>query len=299
MAAYSLSLSLLMLVAYLAERLFGLRRWTSDVGDFSGCAFLEGRIYTAVTSSFLHNSMAHTLKQVLFLLLFGPAVEKTLGGLHFTVGYLFCGAGACILSWRMLRRRLLNDPNYMKENANAEDAANVAFIADSSPSRGGSACTYALATLSLVTCGEKQLRIGPSGEKNWTVATQIMLVGWRLIPDMFSRRRESRAWWLFALAVLLLGVAAVPRPPSVADLQICWFTVAIAAHYLEKATTSQRMMMTAAVTDWQSHLCGALLGALWGSVVAHRHMSETEVTLAMLSRIGLALGLAGFCGVQQ
>lgn len=43
------------------------------------------------TSMFLHGSLAHLIGNVLFLMTFGPGVERAIGGLRFTLYYLFWG----------------------------------------------------------------------------------------------------------------------------------------------------------------------------------------------------------------
>ena len=46
---------------------------------------------TLVTAVFLHGSYLHIIFNMLFLVVFGPAVERTLGSLRFTGFYLACG----------------------------------------------------------------------------------------------------------------------------------------------------------------------------------------------------------------
>lgn len=46
------------------------------------------------TSMFLHGSLVHLIGNVIFLIVFGPAVEKAIGGARFALYYLFWGVVA-------------------------------------------------------------------------------------------------------------------------------------------------------------------------------------------------------------
>ncbi len=52
------------------------------------------QVLTLITSMFLHGSYLHIIFNMLFLLVFGPAIEQRLGSLRFLTFYLLCGIAA-------------------------------------------------------------------------------------------------------------------------------------------------------------------------------------------------------------
>jgi membrane associated rhomboid family serine protease len=62
-------------------------RWASNPADWQPV--------TAITSVFLHGSMAHLLGNMAFLFLFGYTVERTLGAKRYLAFYLLAGIGGC------------------------------------------------------------------------------------------------------------------------------------------------------------------------------------------------------------
>ena len=101
-----------------------------------------------MTSSFLHDSASHTAKEVTLLLLVGAAAEDAVGPTTWFFAFIGTGAVACIVSWRCLRRRLLQDPEYAAWNR-----ADVAAIANHAESRGASASIYGIATFATAVAG--------------------------------------------------------------------------------------------------------------------------------------------------
>ena len=86
----------LMVVVHGADSLGRLRKHSSKHADFSGEAWREGRLWTTVSSSLVHNNWAHMLKQCYLLLTVGHVVEAATGSLLFVVLYYLCGAGAVL-----------------------------------------------------------------------------------------------------------------------------------------------------------------------------------------------------------
>ena len=77
----------------------GLTPLLSDDFAFQWTRFLSDPLSqcpTLLSHTFLHADAAHLIGNLLFFLLFGPAVEKALGSFPFFVGYLFWGAAAAI-----------------------------------------------------------------------------------------------------------------------------------------------------------------------------------------------------------
>ncbi len=75
-----------------------------DLGGFIGSyglvpqAFLSGQNnFAAIAYLFLHASFLHLLGNMWFLWIFGPNVERRLGGFKFLVFYLICGLGSALL----------------------------------------------------------------------------------------------------------------------------------------------------------------------------------------------------------
>ncbi|MGB5557389.1 MAG: rhomboid family intramembrane serine protease [Paracoccaceae bacterium] len=62
------------------------------------------RVYTVLTSMFLHGSLLHLGGNMLFLWIFGDNLEDELGHIGFLIFYLLCGIGADLV-------QLLADPN--------------------------------------------------------------------------------------------------------------------------------------------------------------------------------------------
>lgn len=56
------------------------------------------RPWTFLTYLFLHGGLFHLLANALALVVFGPAVERRMGGTTFLLFYLYCGLGAATLS---------------------------------------------------------------------------------------------------------------------------------------------------------------------------------------------------------
>src|SRR3974377_2618550 len=53
--------------------------------------------YPMFTSMFLHGGWMHLLGNMLFLYVFGGAVEEALGPFHYLIFYLVCGLGAALV----------------------------------------------------------------------------------------------------------------------------------------------------------------------------------------------------------
>ena len=115
-------------------------------------------------------------------MLFGTAVEAQLQSTPAYLGsYFLPGAAACLISWRMFRSELLHQMT--TPESSDEEVANIKFIADSTPSRGASACTYGMAGLAAVLCGE---RVVPAG-----VAVRVCYAGARLFVEVFARKQRQ------------------------------------------------------------------------------------------------------------
>ncbi|TLM70118.1 MAG: rhomboid family intramembrane serine protease, partial [Actinobacteria bacterium] len=58
------------------------------------------RLYTLLTSAFIHATWGHIVSNLLFLWVFGPGVEERSGGVRFLALYLACAlAGALAYLW--------------------------------------------------------------------------------------------------------------------------------------------------------------------------------------------------------
>ena len=90
---------------------FGLEVWTTNIPMIEWFALVPARIshlqwtepmagaaalLTLVTSLFLHAGVLHVAGNMLYLLVFGPAVEARLGHMRFIVFYLAAGIVACL-----------------------------------------------------------------------------------------------------------------------------------------------------------------------------------------------------------
>ncbi len=69
---------------------------------FVGLSFdpagFPSRPWTALTYMFVHNNVFHLALNSLVLLVFGPPVERRLGGRQFIAYYLYCGVGAALFA---------------------------------------------------------------------------------------------------------------------------------------------------------------------------------------------------------
>ena len=180
-----------MVVVHALESLFGLRSWTMRHLDFTGTAMLQGHIHTACTSSFLHDSWSHCLKQVGLLLLVGGETERALGGAAvFAAAYLSCGALACVVSWRGFR---VLPPAHLREVSERTLSA----ITDNSPSRGGSACSYALTVMATLVATNQ--RVLPALPLPW--ACLSFHVNYRIpvseasVPSRFWSKFDDLPGW--------------------------------------------------------------------------------------------------------
>lgn len=73
------------------DRLIGfIYRWGTIPAEVSG----GHRLFTLVTSQFLHAGWLHILGNMLFLWVFGDNVEDTMGHLGYLIFYLVCGTAA-------------------------------------------------------------------------------------------------------------------------------------------------------------------------------------------------------------
>jgi membrane associated rhomboid family serine protease len=280
--------ALVLVVVRITEATFGFRRVTSKWGDFSGAALLDGYVWTPITSSLLHNSLVHTLKQVILLLLIGQSAEQALGS-STICAYFLGGAFGCIVSWRMLRARLLADPDYPTNTA--EEAKNVAFLADNCPSRGASACTYTIAVLAVIACGGSHCDLGNFGIGQGLMARWVVIMS-GLLPETLAVAHEDRnmhlPWCAYVLMVAFVGNALVPVSPTVSDTVLTWWSVIIANHYARQYV-SPRNKMHAGVVDWQSHLIGAFCGGLWGLPYAMSAGVSDESTNCLKAVLALAV----------
>jgi membrane associated rhomboid family serine protease len=272
-------IALVLLAVRISEAAFGFRKSTAKWGDFSGAALLGGSAWTPLTSSLLHNSLVHTLKQAIVLLLIGQAVEQALGSSSFVFAYFLGGALGCIVSWRMLRRKLLSDPSYPTNTP--EEVKNVAFLADNCPSRGASACTYTCTALALVVCGDAYCELSNLGISNQVVQRWLIIVG-ALLPETLSvataqeEQRINGYWSAYALLVAFIGNCLLPAQPRVSDTVTWWWAVIIANHYVRLYMSPRNKINGAGVIDWQSHLIGVIFGAIWGLSYAIAAGDEDE-----------------------
>jgi membrane associated rhomboid family serine protease len=88
------------LVAFVVELSLGgavepfMRRWglvPADVLESVRGQVAPAALVTLLTSTFLHAGWLHLLANLLYLAVFGPAVERRVGGLRFAVLYLVSG----------------------------------------------------------------------------------------------------------------------------------------------------------------------------------------------------------------
>ncbi len=66
---------------------------------FSPMDFLSGRLWQPLTYQFLHGGILHLFLNMLWLFIFGPDVERTLGTRQFYKFYLVCGIFAVMLTF--------------------------------------------------------------------------------------------------------------------------------------------------------------------------------------------------------
>jgi membrane associated rhomboid family serine protease len=66
---------------------------------FDPSAFLRGQVWGAVTYMFLHGGLMHLFMNMLWLFIFGPDVERTLGTRQFYRFYVVCGALGVMLNY--------------------------------------------------------------------------------------------------------------------------------------------------------------------------------------------------------
>jgi membrane associated rhomboid family serine protease len=58
----------------------------------------QGReLHTALTAMFLHGGLLHILSNMIYLWVFGPALEDVMGSIPFAIFYLLCGIAATVL----------------------------------------------------------------------------------------------------------------------------------------------------------------------------------------------------------
>lgn len=62
----------------------------------------EGQLWRLITPVFLHSALFHFIFNSFALLLFGPAIEKTLRTARFITFYTLCGIGANILTYMIM-----------------------------------------------------------------------------------------------------------------------------------------------------------------------------------------------------
>ena len=69
----------------------------TEILAFSEDNFFNGRVWTLITSLFLHDNLTHLIGNIIFLYIFGDNVEDTLGHGRFLIFYLLCGlAGSAV-----------------------------------------------------------------------------------------------------------------------------------------------------------------------------------------------------------
>jgi len=275
------------------EVMFRLRRWTMDWLDFSGDALMRGRIWILLTSSMLHNNWAHMGRQSLLLLLVGPATERALGRKSFTAAYFISGAGACVFSWRLFRHRLLCDPSFHAIETD-KDKQNVAFIADSCPSRGASACTYALSALAIIAVGDQPCCTSASFSfVNITAGAILALC--RLTPDVFTPKRRLKEWWTYFAGVVAISALALPRSLDISTSLAVWWAIGMTNWKVSNLLPHHGGPTSGGACDWESHLAGIVFGAGWGlASCLPRHQ---QMDIVGLARRALALSLTIGCGL--
>ena len=90
-----------------------------------------GLVYTVATYMFLHGSLSHLFFNMVWLVCFGPEVERYLGTRRFYTFFAFCGilgvlANFAPWGWARLRQ-------YLAESSNSLDPAQLMEIAPASP----------------------------------------------------------------------------------------------------------------------------------------------------------------------
>lgn len=240
----------------------------SNLGNFSGSELKRGRVWTLVTSAFLHGSWGHAVEQVGLLLITTAPAEAALNGhpVVFLAMYLGAGSVGVIVGWLQLRRSLTK-----------EIGEYGAATADLAWSRGASANTAAAAGMSVVLAAQRGyaslLGLGPW--RPW-VEPAVLILG-LVAPDYFRSTARLgaapvRGSAVLVAAVLVLG--AVPgmmddaaRPLSLRGPRVQVWAV-MAAYYALKAASRAWPMLRAAVkhqswaaVDYAAHVAGAAAGA--------------------------------------
>ncbi len=201
------------------------------------------------------------VKQMVPLVLLGGSIERSVGPVAWLGAFALTGAGGCVASWLLLRRRLLRDPEYARW-----DRSDVTAIADATESRGASSAVYGAAAFGAVVAGPRSC-FGP-----WLAAFVAPLLPELCRWDRQKKRpvRIRAEWW--ALMVFTNGSAALVASsllggdgPTVAVFVCWWFSFnmfrKVVDLYMDVAPRGG-----VAAADWESHLCGAFLGLVagWG-----------------------------------
>ena len=259
----------LILVPFMAESFaperWRVRRFTSDHLSFCGRSLLS-KPWTPVTSSFLHDTASHTAKELMPLLLLGGAIERAIGPAASVGAFVGTGAVACVASWLLLRRRLLADPEYA-----AWARSDVAAIADHAESRGASSSIYGIATFGAIVAGPSAC-FGPAA---LSFFAPLIHDGLRWNRQQKRVWRNRADWWALMLAFcaaawLLLGDGGVgAAAPSVLVCVSWYFGFNVLRQIVDTCVLPPRaadglQALGVASTDWESHLCGAMLGVVGG-----------------------------------
>ena len=93
--------------------------WNAWLGLAPANIFFHGRIWQPLTYLFLHGSFTHILFNLLYLAMFGAALEHTWGAKKFYTYYFICGIGAgltdvlvrtLLVAWGVSKHDLLSIP---------------------------------------------------------------------------------------------------------------------------------------------------------------------------------------------
>ncbi|CAL1130727.1 unnamed protein product [Cladocopium goreaui] len=211
------------------------------------------------SSSFLHGTHSHFLREAFLMILAGVPLEVEIGTWFFMVVFLICGAVGCSCSWLTLRWTLRRNPDFSQMPREHVDA-----IANLSNSRGASACVYGIAVLAVLLVGDQGLAqfFGISPETG-----NGLLLAARFIPEIFSplstRLRSYPLPFGSVFLVLLLVAFSLPAELTVSNSLLFWFFV----HCFFRAYPSLLALgppREFAATDYLGHIYGALAALLLG-----------------------------------
>eukprot|EP00435_Cladocopium_sp_Y103_P006019 s5314_g1.t3 len=237
----TLLLATTMLLAHGLEGVLGCRKWCSEHLDFTGDALLHGKLWVMFSSSFLHGTHSHFLREAFLMILAGVPLE------------VFCGGLPDLRSCRLQLQ-----------------LAHFAMDLEAEPGLQPDATRTLLAVLLVGDQGLAQF-FGISPE----TANGLLLAA-RFIPEIFSplstRLRSYPLVFGSVFLVMLLVAFSLPAELTVSNSLLFWFFV----HCFFRAYPSLLALgppREFAATDYLGHIYGALAAVLLGGWQLFRRLT--------------------------